>query len=387
MQWGGACNYDPIYTNQLATYSIPERFACHMRMYWYGDGYPSSVCQTSERLTKNGSADPTKYCFTETVKGDGGKHWSVRMAENCYIRWDYTHGNCWQTMRWSGDTNPCDSSKERCKIWPKIYSGWDNGWGPEHNDNGTAQLWDNDISNFYKRGIQGCFTRASINIEVSTSANTLRLLDPKTQFVEQSVDAVDVGGAGTEDTSNLFTMSSAELATYKANYVSGATMLKCKNDACTQFESVFEGDQSYVDMLNEIIRLRTAVENAQAALDSAQATANTRLAEKNQTEADYNAAVTALATAKNNCNNAGYGETCGSNVPATDDPAYSNYLSLKEAYGSALAFFNIKKNLAQSASIVYNDAVAAVESAQTALTNAQNDLAAYKAQCESEQGN
>lgn len=370
MQWGGACNYGGTFNSSEVQAS---GLNCHFRMYWDGQGYPSSVCNTSEWLTSNSSAEPTKRCFTENVTGDGGKHWSVRMAENCYIRWDYTHGNCWQTMRWSGDTNPCDSSKERCKIWPKKYSGWDNGWGPNHDDNGTAQPWDDNVSKFYQRGIQGCFTRAAVIIKIDATNNRLSLDSPGSLSVDDNVSSInDHEGFDSGISGDIFEMTTTELQKFKQDYV-----------AANSLNGDFLGDKDFLDVIDEVIKLRGAVESAQAAVTNAKKVEANRKNTKDQAYSAYVAATKALENAKAACQAAGYWRggahnDCHSGQPDEGTAAYNTYWQLNNTYDAAEEAKDKAEDAYDDAKDAYDDAVDDREDAEKALNKANSEFEDYK---------
>lgn len=104
-------------------------FYCRMRMYWHGTAY---ICPYE--LEKNGSKEPTEKCFNVWESGKSNYYYVLARR---YTNWNYEG----KTLFNNNDHNGKNTLKK------------------------GGYSWD-DATDFYKRGVQGCFTRAATELKV-----------------------------------------------------------------------------------------------------------------------------------------------------------------------------------------------------------------------------
>lgn len=136
-------------------------FYCRMRMYWHGTSQYCVGASTSINmitiLGRNTSKLPTSTCFSTSEKGSSSfKYVSIKSRTT---NWDYT----------GGKANFSTSL-------PKAYGGKD---------------WSSS-SDFYKRGVQGCFTRSATEIKIKDrSSEMTSKADDNTSTIDRSVELSD----------------------------------------------------------------------------------------------------------------------------------------------------------------------------------------------------
>lgn len=151
-------------------------FYCRMRMYWHGTSQVCVGASTSINmitiLGRNTSKLPTSSCFSTSEKGSSSFIYLTRKSRS--TNWDYTGGNA-----------------NFSTSLPKAYGGKD--WS------GT--------SDFYKRGVQGCFTRSATEIKVKDRSSEM------TSEADDNTSTIDRSGELSDYFKNLLENSQQEAKT------------------------------------------------------------------------------------------------------------------------------------------------------------------------------